>query len=377
VTQSRIANRTSAIIPLLALLAGLATAGEAPPPGLPDVRSVVRERGKAVVKIETTEHFLPGLFRRTTRLLNPFPLRRAIGDAFSLAFFVPSALVPQLRKHVGSGVVIEPDGHLLTNHHVIRDADEVLVRLTDAKEVKRQFEGTVLGKDKLCDAALVKFDPEKAPIVAAPLGDSDTLEPGDWVVVIGQPLNLTGSVTVGIVSGRHRQLGPNEVEDYLQIDAAVNPGNSGGPVFDAQGRVVGIVTLGIFPANDLGFAVPISLIAPTLDDLKAHGHPRRGYLGITVEDVTPKLAKEEELDVERGALITRVRWLSPADKAGFQRGDVVVSAAGKEVGEARDLQMQVLLHKPDDEIPVVVRRDGKLHTLRPALRERRKPFRIF
>jgi len=374
--QSAIGNRQSAIL-LITLLAGLATAGEAPPPGFPDVRGIVRARAKSVVKIETTEHFLPGLFRRTVRLANPFPLRSIIGDALSFTFFLPSAVLGRLRKHVGSGVIVEADGHVLTNHHVIRDADEITVRCTDADGRKRRLKGRVVGKDKLIDAALVKAEPGKARLVTAPLGDSDQLEIGDWVVAIGQPLNLTGTVTVGIVSGRHRQLDANNIEDYLQIDAAVNPGNSGGPVFDAAGRVVGLVTLGIFPANDLGFAVPTALIRPWLDDLKTHGRPRRSYLGITVEDITPYLAEERDLDADDGVLVTRVRLLSPAGKVGFRRGDIIVSVGGKPVEDARDFQMRILRARPGTVLPITVRRDGEPLTLRPTLSRRRRPFRIF
>ncbi len=374
--RSTLGNRPCGIVFSLALAAGLAVGG-GPPPGPPDVRAVVRQRGKAVVKIETREYFIPGLLRRVGRVLNPFPLRSTLADAASLAFFLPSGAFHRLRRHIGSGVVIEPDGHLLTNHHVVRGADHITVRLTDAAEVRRQFRGRVVGADRLSDVALVKIDPAEARLVVAPLGDSDALELGDWVIAIGQPLNLTGTVTVGVVSGRHRQLDSAELEDYIQTDAAVNPGNSGGPILDAQGRVVGLVTLGIFPADNIGFAVPTALIAPFLDDLKADGRPRRGYLGLSVEDITPHLAKRRALDRDSGVLVTRIRAFSPAGKAGFHRGDVVVSIDGRTVAKARDVQMLVLRTKPGSTVPVVVRRKGKLHTLHPTLRERRKPFRIF
>jgi serine protease Do len=369
-------NRALAALASALLLVGsVASAGEAP--RVPDVRGIVQRRGKAVVKIETREHFLPGLLRRTGRLLNPFPLRSTIKDAASFVFFIPSALFPRLRKHVGSGVLIEPDGHLLTNHHVVRHADAITVRLTDAQEVERRFEGDVIGADSFIDFALVKIEPEGAPVVTAPVGDSEALELGDWIVAVGQPLNLTGTVTVGVVSGRHRQLDAADIEDYVQIDAAVNPGNSGGPIFDAQGRVVGIVTLGIFPANNIGFAVPTALITPALDDLKAHGRPLRGYLGITVQDITPHLAEEEGLDVRGGVLVTRVRIFSPAGRAGFHRGDIILAVGGEAVEKARDIQMRILRTKPGTVLPIVVRHRGERRTLRPTLSERRKPFRIF
>ncbi|MFW6108434.1 MAG: S1C family serine protease [bacterium] len=369
-------KRRSLVLAVALLAAGsLSPAGEGP--GVPDVRGIVQRRGKAVVKLETREYFLPGLLRRTGRLLNPFPLRSTIKDAASFAFFLPSALFPRLRRHVGSGVIIERGGHLLTNHHVVRHADAITVRLTDAQDVKRRFEGEIIGTDSFIDFALVKIEPGDAPVVTAPVGDSEALELGDWVVAVGQPLNLAGTVTVGVVSRLVRQLDAANIEDYVQIDAAVNPGNSGGPIFDARGQIVGIVTLGIFPANNIGFAVPTALITPALDDLKAHGRPRRGYLGITVQDITPYLAEEEGLDLHRGVLVTDVRIFSPAGRAGFHRGDIILAVGGEPVEKARDVQMRILHSEPGTVLPIVVRHRDERRTLRPELVERRKPFRIF
>ena len=347
------------------------------PAGLPDIRAVVKQRGKAVVKIETAENYLYGLARRTGRLLNPFPLRSTPKDALSLVFFVPSALLGGLRKHVGSGVLIDGDGHLLTNHHVIEGADRITVRLTDAADVKRKLDGTVLGRDSHTDIALVKIDPAKIPLVTAPLGDSDELEAGDWIIAIGHPLNLTGTVTLGVVSARDRQLRQNLIEDYIQTDAAVNPGNSGGPILDTQGQVVGIVALGMFPANNIGFAIPTNLITPVLDDLKTRRRPRRGYLGVTVQDITPDVAKEKKLDVDRGIVVTDVRYFSPAADAGLRTDDVLVRLGDHKLAKARDLQMAVLRTRPGSTVPLLVRRGGKPRTLQVKLRQRRKPFRIF
>jgi len=368
--------RATLVLTLAACAAAQAAEPPRPPGGPPDVRAIVRQRGKAIAKLQTIEQYLPGLARRTGRLLNPFPLRTTLKDALSFVLFVPSAIFYPLRRHVGSGVVIDAEGHLLTNDHVVRGADRLTVRLTDREGIKRKLAGTLLARDPHTDIALVKIDPKQAPLVPAPIGDSHTVELGDWVVAIGQPLNLTGSVTVGVVSGRHRRLGANLIEDYIQIDAAVNPGNSGGPILDSAGRIVGIVSLGLFPANNIGFAVPTSLITPFLDDLKARRRPRRGYLGVSLRDITPDLAEARKLDVDRGVLITRVRLFSPAADAGLRRGDIVLWVAGKQVAKARQVQMLVLRTRPGTTIPITVRRKGKSVTLKPTLRPRRQPFRI-
>ncbi len=379
---------------LLAAAAARAAEKKPPLPPLPDVRAIVRQRGRAVVRVESYEGYVSGLLRRAGRLLNPFPLRRTLSDAASFAFFVPAIVIPSLRKHIGSGVLIDAEGHLLTNHHVIRDADRVRVQLTDAKGVKRSFRGCIVGSDDQADIALVHLrwatsrhtrdrhpaghrPRRNAPLVFAPLGDSEELRRGDWVVAIGNPLNLTGSATTGIVSGLHRQIGAHSLEDHIQVEAALNPGNSGGPLLNTRGEVVGIVSLGVFPSNSIGFAVPTSLFEPFLDDFKKHGRPRRGYLGVTLRDITPELAKEEKLGVETGVFVADAEWLSPAWRAGIRDGDILAAYAGKTPKNARDVQMAVLRTRPGTEVGVRVRRRGKEITCRVEVGQRRRPFRIF
>jgi serine protease Do len=344
---------------------------------MPDVRAVVAERGNAVVRIETYEQYLPGLVRRGARFLNPFPLRDTLGDALSLAFYIPSLILSPIRKHLGSGVIIDAEGHLLTNNHVVRNADEFAVHLTDAKGVRRKLMARLVGRDPLTDIALLKVDPAKAPLVVAPLGDSDKLALGDWGVIVGNPLKLTGSVSFGIVGGLHRQLGADLIEDHIQVDASVHPGNSGGPLFNVRGEVVGIVALGVVPANNTGFAIPTSLITPYLDDYKKVGHPRRGYLGLTVRDITPDVAEEERLDVQEGLLVTDVALFSPAWDAKVKEGDVVLSLDGKKVGDARSLQMAILRTRPGTSVALTLRRGKKDLDVTAKLTERREPFQVF
>ncbi len=358
--------------------AGLAVAGE-PPKGLalPDVRAVVAERGKAVARIETYEDYFMGLARRGEKLLFPFPLHEKIGDAANFFFYVPSLILYPLRKSLGSGVLIDSEGHLLTNNHVIRNADRFTVYLNDAKDVRRKFDAKLLGHDPHTDVAMLQIDPGKAALVTAPLGDSDQLALGDWVVVIGNPLNLTGSVSFGVVGGLHRQVDEFLIEDLIQLDATLNPGNSGGPVLNAQGQVVGLVSLGFSISNGIGFAIPTSLITPWLDDFKKGKQPRRGYLGLTVRDVTPDLAKSEKLDVEEGVWIHQVDPSTPASRAGFEDGDVITAVGGKAVAKGRDFQMAVLRAKPGSTLEFTVRRSGKSVDLKAEVGRRRTPFQIW
>ncbi len=379
--KSAIGNRQSAIaFALLALLdaAGLAYAGEPQAPlTLPDVKAIVAERQRAVVRVETFEFYLPGLIRRGERLVNPFPIFSKVGDAFSFAFFLPSGIFYGMRKHLGSGVLFDPEGYILTNNHVVKGADLLTVRLTDAKGVRRTFEAEAVGIDPQTDTALIKIDPAKFPLVTAPLGDSDKVALGDWVIAVGNPFHLTGTVTCGVVSGLHRQVRANLIEDYIQVDAAVNPGNSGGPILNTRGEVVGLVDLGMFPANNIGFAIPTSLITPWLDDLKKHGRPRRGYLGASLRDLTPELAKANDLQVETGVLVADVAFSSPAGKAGIKEGDLIESIGGKKVASAREAQMLILRTPPDAGLPITVRRGDKTLDLKATLGPRRAPLRIF
>jgi S1-C subfamily serine protease len=346
-------------------------------PAVPNVRAIVQARGGAAARVEAREHYLPGLFRRTARLLNPFPLRKTLGEAFSLVIFIPAIIAPRLRTHIGSGVLFDDEGHLLTNEHVIRDADEVRVQLEDAEEVPREFQAAIGGRDRQADIALLRIRPEDAPLVVAPLGDSEEMARGDWVVAIGTPLNLAGSVNTGVVSGLHRQVGAHELEDLIQVEAPLNPGNSGGPLLNARGEVIGIVSLGVFPSNNIGFAVPTSLIVPHLDDLKAGERPHRGYLGAALVDITPKLAEQRELDTTSGVLVEKVKWLGPADSAGLRSGDILLSYAGEKATKTREVQMAVLRTPPDSEVTIRVRREGKTLRFRVRLGERRRPIRIF
>jgi serine protease Do len=241
----------------------------------------------------------------------------------------------EFKQHgLGSGVIVSPDGYILTNNHVVGNADTIQVTLMD----KREFTAKVIGKDSKTDLALIKID-TKEPLPFASLGNSDNTEVGDWVVAIGNPFGFSLTVTAGIVSAKGRALGGN-YDEFIQTDAAINPGNSGGPLFDVNGKVVGINTA-IYSRTGtsagIGFAIPIDLAKAVMDQLKAHGKVVRGWLGVEIQEVTPELAQSFGLAKPEGALVASVEKDSPAAKAGVKRGDVIVKFNGHEVHEQHEL----------------------------------------
>jgi serine protease Do len=237
---------------------------------------------------------------------------------------------------MGSGFVISADGYIVTNHHVIAGVDEIRVHFSDGVE----REGTVVGLDAKTDLALIRVE-GATDLHALPLGDSDAVWPGDFVVAIGNPFGLDHTVTFGIVSATGRELGQSPYDDYIQTDAAINPGNSGGPLLDLSGAVVGINTAINPQANTIGFAVPINLAKEILPALKAEGSVTRGWIGVAAQAVTPELAKAFSLPSLDGAIVSQVAPGSPAERAGILREDVILSVDGKPVGRMRDLSLAV------------------------------------
>ena len=220
----------------------------------------------------------------------------------------------EYKQHgLGSGVIVSPDGYILTNNHVAGHADEIHVRLLD----KREFTAKVVGKDPKTDLALIKID-TKQPLPVAPLGDSNEAEVGDWVVAIGSPFGFNSTVTAGIISAKGRALGGN-YDDFIQTDASINPGNSGGPLFNAKGQVIGINTA-IYSSTGsnagIGFAIPIDIAKQVMQQLKDHGKVVRGWLGVEIQEVTPDLAQSFNLSTPEGALVANVEKEGPALKVG-------------------------------------------------------------
>ena len=286
------------------------------------------------------------------------PFRDFFGDDFFERFF---GQMPRERTQhsLGSGFIIDPvKGFILTNNHVVANADEINVRLDNGKD----YEGEVVGRDPKTDLALIKTKKKMDTAALEPLGDSDKAQVGEWVMAIGNPFGLERTVTVGIISAKGRVIGAGPYDDFLQTDAAINPGNSGGPLFNMKGEVIGINTAIVSSGQGIGFAIPINLAKEILPQLEK-GKVIRGWLGVSIQDVTPELAKSFNLKDTKGALVADVVRDSPAQKAGIERGDIVVSFDGKAIASAHELSRTVAGTAPNTKAKVEVIRGGKRQTV--------------
>jgi len=257
---------------------------------------------------------------------------------------------------LGSGFVIDASGIIITNNHVIDKADEIEVIFTDGKKLKAK----VLGRDKKTDIAVLKVEP-KEPLIAVKLGDSKVLRVGDWVMAIGNPFGLGGSVSLGIVSARNRDINSGPYDDFIQTDAAINKGNSGGPLFNMDGEVVGINTAIISPSGGsigIGFSIPSSTATRVIDQLREFGETRRGWLGVRIQSVTDDLAESLGLKDSKGALVADLTETGPAEKAGMKPGDVIVEFDGQPVNKLSDLPRIVARAPVGKQVDVVVIRKG-------------------
>jgi len=256
-------------------------------------------------------------------------------DEFFGRFFGNAPQREQVRQSLGSGFIISSDGYILTNNHVVDKATDIKVALADG----RMFDAKLVGKSPDIDIALIKIEANGLP--AAVLGDSEETEVGDMVIAIGNPFGLSHTVTSGIISAKGRVIGVGPYDNLIQTDAAINPGNSGGPLFNSSGEVVGINTVIIASGQNLGFAVPITMVKEVLPSIKAKGKPDMGWLGVEAQPLTPDLAAALGLAEPIGALVTRVTHGSPADKAGLKRGDVIVEIDGKKILHPAELPRMV------------------------------------
>ena len=264
---------------------------------------------------------------------------------------------PRKATSLGSGFIIDADGYVVTNNHVVENADEITV-ITHENE---EFKAKLIGRDEKTDLALLKVEAgKKLPFVS--WGDSETLRIGDWVLAIGNPFGLGGTVTAGIVSARQRDISAGPYDDFIQTDASINRGNSGGPMFNMDGEVVGINSAIFSPSGGsvgIGFSIPSNLAKPIIAQIREFGHARRGWIGVRIQTVSAELAEGLRLPQAKGALIASVSPKGPAEKAGIKQGDVVLKFDGKEVTEMRGLPRMVAETPVDKAVPVVVWRQGK------------------
>ncbi len=302
----------------------------------------------SVVNISTTQTI--------TTNANPFPFQFPPGSPFEDMF--KDFGTPQQRKAsaLGSGFIIDAKGIVITNNHVIQGAEDIIVRVDGEKE----FEAQVIGADPLSDIAVLQIQ-SKQKFIPVKFGNSDKSRIGDWVLAIGNPFGLGGTVTSGIISARNRSIGLSRYEDFIQTDASINVGNSGGPLFNMDGDVIGINTaiLGQAGSIGIGFAIPANSAKRVIDQLIKYGETKRGWLGVRIQVVTKEIAEVEKLDKARGALVASVAEGSPSDKAGIQSGDIILEFDGKPINEMQELPKIVAETDVGKTVRVKVWRSGK------------------
>ena len=298
---------------------------------------------------------------------SPFGEDDQFNDFWKRFFGRPQPRGPQRQRSLGSGFIIDGDGSILTNNHVVENASKIVVKLSDDQE----YEAKVIGRDAKTDIAVIKIN-AKSSLPAANFGDSDQLEVGEWVVAIGNPFGLDSTVTSGIVSAKGRHIGQGPYDNFIQTDASINPGNSGGPLINLRGEIVGINTA-IFSRTGgnmgIGFAIPINLVKELLPQLRGKGKVTRGFLGVLIQKVTPEIADSLALEKAQGALVANVSKDGPADKAGVKVGDVIVEFDGKEVKDSGDLPIIVARTQVDKKVRMKVVRDKKELVLGVAVGE--------
>ncbi len=269
------------------------------------------------------------------------------------------------QRSLGSGFLINKEGYIVTNNHVVEDADEIQVRLTNGDE----FDAELVGRDPKTDLALIKIDPSD-DLEPLPWGDSEKLKVGQWVVAIGSPFGLEQTVTAGIVSAKGRVIGAGPYDDFIQTDASINPGNSGGPLLDLDGRVVGINTAIVASGQGIGFAIPINLARNIVEQIKDTGQVSRGWMGVGIQDLSEELQEYYNVDRDEGVLVTEVYEGQPASEGGIQPGDVITSVDGKPVADARELSTVIAGLPVGKKTKISLVRDGRERTATVTLGRR-------
>ncbi len=353
----QIHHRKTSLVALLVCAAFLLLTLPALAGGPDTFAPLVEKYGDTVVNIYTTQTVkeppIPNF---------PFQEHQGVPEFFKKFFEQQGQgyhgqIIPQKRTSLGSGVIISADGYIITNNHVIDEADEINVRFANHEE----YEAKIIGRDAKTDVALIKIDP-KETLPFATFGDSEKLRVGDWVIAIGNPFGFEQTVTAGIVSGKGRTLGSGNYENFIQTDASINPGNSGGPLFNMDGQMVGINTA-IYSRSGgnigIGFAIPINMAKNVIEQLKTTGKVTRGWLGVMIQNVSQDLAKQFGLERPIGALVGEVSPGGPAEKAGILPGDIIVEYKGKEITQMNMLPAMVAQTPVGETVNVALFRNGK------------------
>lgn len=314
--------------------------------------SDLAERVKpAVVNISTTKTY------KGRSLGNPFgrsPFGGPFGDDFFERFFGDIPQHDLKQRSLGSGFIISNDGYIFTNNHVVENTDKILVKISDGKE----YEAKIIGTDAKTDLALIKIKPDNG-LPTVEIGDSDKVRVGEWVIAIGNPFGLEQTVTAGIVSAKGRVIGAGAYDNFIQTDASINPGNSGGPLFNMAGKVIGINTAIVAQGQGIGFAIPVNMAKSILEDLKTKGKVTRGWLGVSIQNISDEIAKSMNYKNKSGVLVTDVFKGDPADKAGIKVGDIIIEINGKIVKDTHELLLITAALRVGEKANIKVVRDGK------------------
>jgi len=317
-------------------------------PGVVNIRTVKTVEGGGPV----FRHFFGDPFGRK----NPFENFGPFSDERQREF---------KQRSLGSGFIINRDGHIVTNNHVIEGADEITVRLSNDKE----YDAEIVGRDPNTDLALIKIK-GAADLVPLKLGDSDRLAVGSWVVAMGSPFGLEQTVTAGIVSAKGRVIGSGPYDDFIQTDASINPGNSGGPLLNMNGEVVGINTAIVAQGQGIGFAIPVNLAQGIIRQLEESGSVTRGWLGVGIQDLTPELAEYYGIKDKKGVLVAKVFEGDPADKAGIKANDIIIAVDGNPIKTSRELTGNIANIPVGKKTPITILRDGKEKTVKVKIAKR-------
>lgn len=364
--MARLCPRTLAVTLALCLLL---VAGAQAAPALPDFRELAKQSGNAVVNISTekTVQTSGNPFNELFRNMPPGAPFDKFFDQFER--FHGRLQRPQKQRSLGSGFIISADGYIVTNNHVVSEADVIRVNLQGASGKSNSYVATVVGTDEETDLALLRINAGNSlPVLH--FGDSDKLEVGEWLLAIGNPFGLDHSVTAGILSAKERDIRSGPFDNFLQTDASINPGNSGGPLLNMNGEVIGINTAIIASGQGIGFAIPSNMAARVIANLRTEGKVRRGWIGVTIQDVDEATARALGLGEPRGALVGSIMPGEPADKAGLKPGDIVLKVDGDDVSDSSQLLRHIAALKPGDTTRLTLWRNGQTKTTSLTLGER-------